>query len=429
MRLYDTLDARARRAARRHRDRSACTSAARPSTSASTSATRVRSCSRCGSGAGFAHRVRRDARPQHHRRRRQGLRGGLEARDSRAASFRSARRLGSSRTRTTSGWDGPTSSLARPRRSPRSSRSSRRSIATELRVRRERRRVLQRRRLPRLRTALRREARGHDRPGGERPEARSARLRPLEVTEARTRTRPGSRPGAPGDRAGTSSAPRWPRSSSATSSRSTAGGATSGSRITRTSSRSRASLGHAFARIWMHNGMLELDAAKMSKSLGNVVTLRNVLDVWGREALLVFHLSGFWSKPVDFDDDGHAAGGGACRTLPRRVPRPARARAGWRLGAFHGGAGGRLQHTCRARGHARMARSRAAPAGARASSGSRRWPTRTRLRPDVVELAERRQDARAARDFDEADRLRAELEAAGWEVRDEAGGYRLVPLR
>ena len=62
------------------------------------------------------------------------------------------------------------------------------------------------------------------------------------------------------------------------------------------------SLGHAFARIWMHNGMLELDAAKMSKSLGNVVTLRNVLDVWGREALLVFHLSGFWSKPVDFDD-------------------------------------------------------------------------------------------------------------------------------
>ena len=62
-------------------------------------------------------------------------------------------------------------------------------------------------------------------------------------------------------------------------------------------------LGHAFARIWMHNGMLELDAAKMSKSLGNVVTLRNVLDVWGREALLVFHLSGAWSKPVDFDDE------------------------------------------------------------------------------------------------------------------------------
>ena len=49
--------------------------------------------------------------------------------------------------------------------------------------------------------------------------------------------------------------------------------------------------------------MLELDAEKMSKSLGNVVTLRNVLDTWGREALLVFHLTGNWSKPVDFSDE------------------------------------------------------------------------------------------------------------------------------
>ena len=46
---------------------------------------------------------------------------------------------------------------------------------------------------------------------------------------------------------------------------------------------------------------------------------------------------------------------------------------------------------------------------------------------DVVELAERRQEARAARDFDEADRLRAEIEAAGWEARDVADGFQLVP--
>jgi cysteinyl-tRNA synthetase len=48
---------------------------------------------------------------------------------------------------------------------------------------------------------------------------------------------------------------------------------------------------------------------------------------------------------------------------------------------------------------------------------------------EVVALAEQRKEARFARDFDEADRLRAELDAAGWEVRDEAGGYRLVRLR
>jgi cysteinyl-tRNA synthetase len=47
--------------------------------------------------------------------------------------------------------------------------------------------------------------------------------------------------------------------------------------------------------------------------------------------------------------------------------------------------------------------------------------------PEVVELARQRQDARAARDFDEADRLRAEIEAAGWEARDVADGFQLVP--
>ena len=39
---------------------------------------------------------------------------------------------------------------------------------------------------------------------------------------------------------------------------------------------------------------------------------------------------------------------------------------------------------------------------------------------EVVALAEQRSAARATRDFDEADRLRSEIEAAGWEVRDEA---------
>jgi cysteinyl-tRNA synthetase len=49
--------------------------------------------------------------------------------------------------------------------------------------------------------------------------------------------------------------------------------------------------------------------------------------------------------------------------------------------------------------------------------------------PHVVELAEQRMKARLERDFEAADRLRAELEAAGWEMRDEPGGYRLVRRR
>jgi cysteinyl-tRNA synthetase len=48
--------------------------------------------------------------------------------------------------------------------------------------------------------------------------------------------------------------------------------------------------------------------------------------------------------------------------------------------------------------------------------------------PEVVELAERRAQARRDRDFDVSDRLRDELAALGWEMRDEpGGGYTLVP--
>jgi len=45
----------------------------------------------------------------------------------------------------------------------------------------------------------------------------------------------------------------------------------------------------------------------------------------------------------------------------------------------------------------------------------------------LVALAEKRKEARASRDFDEADRLRGEIEDQGWEVRDVAEGFELVP--
>jgi len=62
-------------------------------------------------------------------------------------------------------------------------------------------------------------------------------------------------------------------------------------------------LGHEFARIWTHNGMLEFGGEKMSKSLGNDVSLRNVLDTWGREVVLLFFMTGHWRKPIDFTDE------------------------------------------------------------------------------------------------------------------------------
>jgi cysteinyl-tRNA synthetase len=48
---------------------------------------------------------------------------------------------------------------------------------------------------------------------------------------------------------------------------------------------------------------------------------------------------------------------------------------------------------------------------------------------DVVALAEQRQAAREGGDYAESDRLRDELDARGWIVRDAAGGFQLVPKR
>ncbi len=74
-------------------------------------------------------------------------------------------------------------------------------------------------------------------------------------------------------------------------------------------------LGHPFARIWMHNGMLRFTGEKMSKSLGNVTTIREVLDTWGRETALVFFLTAHWRKPIDFSEETMAAAAAQAETL------------------------------------------------------------------------------------------------------------------
>ncbi len=187
-------------------------------------------------------------------------------------------------------------------------------------------------------------------------------------------------------------------------------------------------LGHAFARIWMHNGMLELDEAKMSKSLGNVVTLRSVLDAWGREALLVFHLSGHWSKPVDFSDEvmeQASARTERFRDVFRNMHEPAPAGSWERLAEaldddFNTPAALAVMHEWRDH---ELLRRALAIFGLESLAADEEAP------PEVSTLAARRQEARAARDFEEADRLREELETAGWDVRDDPDGYRLVRRR
>ena len=175
--------------------------------------------------------------------------------------------------------------------------------------------------------------------------------------------------------------------------------------------------------------MLEFGGEKMSKSLGNDVSIRNVLDTWGREVVLLFFMTAHWRKPIDFTDDDARAGEGAGRdasaTSSSTRRRPASPSEQERLAAaldddFNTPDALALFHDWRSRGLAADLRAGLELFGL----GS--LAERDEAPPEVVALAEQRQAARAAKDFAEADRLRDAIAALGWEVRDVAGGFELV---
>jgi cysteinyl-tRNA synthetase len=185
-------------------------------------------------------------------------------------------------------------------------------------------------------------------------------------------------------------------------------------------------LGHEFARIWMHNGMLEFGGEEMHKSVGNIVTLEDALDRWGRDTLLVFFLTGHWRKPLDYTDETLAAAAARAerfRDVFRGPSLPAPEGAWERFAAaldddFNTPEALAVMHEWRDHellrraldvfGLASLAEQQEAPA-------------------EVHSLAERRLRARRKSDFDAADRIRSEIERAGWQVRDVADGFQLVP--
>jgi cysteinyl-tRNA synthetase len=165
----------------------------------------------------------------------------------------------------------------------------------------------------------------------------------------------------------------------------------------------------------------------MSKSLGNDVSIRNVLDTWGREVALLLFLSAHWRKPVDFTDETLAQAKAQWDTFQNALLEPAGGEPSpeeWgRLEEildddFNTPEALALLHDWRRRGRKAELRRALALFG---------LAPEAELAPAaVVELAEQRRAARLAKDFAGADRLRDEILASGWEVRDESGGYRLV---
>jgi len=186
--------------------------------------------------------------------------------------------------------------------------------------------------------------------------------------------------------------------------------------------------GREFARIWMHNGMLRMGGEKMSKSLGNVVSLRDALDEWGPETLLMLFLGAHWRKPMDYTEDTLAAARARADGFREVFRNPSEPGGSWAdleaaleddfntpeaLAVLHEWRDHELlRRALDLFGLAGLAQTEAAP-------------------PELEELARQRANVRANGDFGEADRLRQEIEEAGWEVRDVAAdpGYRLVPRR
>jgi cysteinyl-tRNA synthetase len=186
-------------------------------------------------------------------------------------------------------------------------------------------------------------------------------------------------------------------------------------------------LGHEFARIWTHNGMLQMVGEKMSKSLGNIVTLRDALERWGPEAILLFFMTAHWRSPVDLSDETLEAARAQTQTFRDAFVAGGSGEADWEelvrvleddfntadaLAVLHGwrsaGALDSVRRGLDLFGLGGLAERAQAPA-------------------EIAALAAARAEARAAGDYPEADRLRGEIEAAGWEVRDVAGGFELVP--
>jgi cysteinyl-tRNA synthetase len=197
-------------------------------------------------------------------------------------------------------------------------------------------------------------------------------------------------------------------------------------------------LGHDFARIWMHNGMLQMTGEKMSKSTGNIISIREALDTWRDETLLLYFMTAHWRSPMDFDDDAlrrartqvdgfkktFAIGQGLAPedpdsewnrfgdALDDNFNTPAA------LAVLHGWSDKRYSQLLN-RGLSLFGLDHRIAISAPAATATASAPS------PVIEIAEQRLAARQNKDFALSDELRERLAELGWRVQDTPSGYEL----
>ncbi|HET8899857.1 MAG TPA: cysteine--tRNA ligase [Rhodanobacteraceae bacterium] len=206
--------------------------------------------------------------------------------------------------------------------------------------------------------------------------------------------------------------------------------------------------GKLFARWWLHNGMLSFGGRKMSKSLGNVLVLHELLTQHPPEALRLLLLRAHYRQPLDWSDaaieQAIATLDGWYRVLreledvpldaaPLPVPEAMEAALSDDLNTPLALAElARLADAARAAvGDDARRQAKAALLGGGALLGLLQKPvaswfqTSTTVDAATVEaLLDERQRARATRDFARADAIRAELTAMGVAIEDGAQGTR-----
>ncbi|HTN23703.1 MAG TPA: cysteine--tRNA ligase [Solirubrobacteraceae bacterium] len=197
------------------------------------------------------------------------------------------------------------------------------------------------------------------------------------------------------------------------------------------------------AQIWMHNGMLQFGEEKMAKSTGNVARLHDVVEEFGRNAVVMLFAGAHYRQPMAFDD----------MRLMEALARVARVRDAAR-GLVDGPSPPEMR-PLRDAFFAALAEdfNTAAALGALFEWINERHRRRDEPvgRADLVEmlsmlalenlaehgseagaeeqeLLEERVAARRAGNYAEADRIRDELRARGWEVRDGPDGPELVRI-
>jgi cysteinyl-tRNA synthetase len=217
--------------------------------------------------------------------------------------------------------------------------------------------------------------------------------------------------------------------------------------------------GRPFARVWMHNGMVESDAAKMSKSDGNIFQLSEALDRYGREAVVAYLISGHYRQPIAFGPEQMeqavaqverlrnffrehgegevGGGGGGGPPLPPRGGPPPPPPPPPRLERFRDALADDF-NTPRAMaevfelvGEANRGEVSGAAPVVREMLEILGLGTVADAEDGAGEEAEalmvEREQARAAKDFARADEIRDRLAEMGWTVRDSADGPKLVP--